>query len=74
METIYGKSELTMPFEIKSDPRRKLGWETEMERLHWIYTDVLRLRKEMRDHEFYSGLRCLIILGVVCAAWYFRAI
>lgn len=49
-------------------------WETEMDRLERIHRDIFRLRQELREHELYSCLRCLIIVGVICAAWYFRAI
>lgn len=49
-------------------------WETEMDRLERMHRDVFRLRQEMREHELYASLRFLIIVGVVCAAWYFRAV
>lgn len=49
-------------------------WETEMDKLERIHKDIFRLRQELRDHEFYSSLRCLVIMGVLFAAWYFRAI
>lgn len=49
------------------------GWETEMDRLERMHKDIFRLRREMREHELFASLRCLIIVGVVCAAWYFRA-
>lgn len=49
-------------------------WETEMDRLERIHRDIFRLRQEMREHELYETLRCLAIVGLVCAAWYFRAI
>lgn len=48
-------------------------WETEMDRLERMHKDIFRLRWEMRKHELFASLRCLIIVGVVCAAWYFRA-
>lgn len=50
------------------------NWETEMDKLERMNKDIFRMRQELRDHEFYSGLRCLIIVCAVCAAWYFRAI
>lgn len=49
-------------------------WETEMDRLERMHRDVFRLRQEMREHELYASLRCLITVGVVLAAWYFRAV
>lgn len=49
-------------------------WETEMDRLERIHRDIFRLRKEMRIHELYASLRCLIIVGVVLSAWFFRAV
>lgn len=49
-------------------------WETEMDKLERMNKDIFRLRQELRDHEFYSGLRCLAIIGVLFAVWYFRAI
>lgn len=49
-------------------------WETEMDRLGRIHEDIFRLRQEMRKHELFTSLRFLIIVGVVCAAWYFRAV
>ncbi len=49
-------------------------WETEMDRLERMHRDIFRLRQEMRRHELYAAMRCLILVGVVCAAWYFRAV
>lgn len=65
MITIHEEPEL---IEIKTDPRRR---QDKLDRMH---KDIFRLRQELRDHEFYSCLRCLITVGVICAAWYFRAI
>lgn len=50
------------------------GWETEMDKLDRMHKDIFRLRQELREHEFYSSLRGLITVGVICAAWYFRAL
>lgn len=50
------------------------NWETEMDRLERMNRDIFRLRQEMREHEFFASLRFLVIVGVICAAWYFRAI
>lgn len=49
-------------------------WETEMDKLEHVHKDIHRLRGELESHDFIDGLRCLIIVGVVCAAWYFRAV
>lgn len=50
------------------------NWETEMDKLERMNKDIFRLRQELREHEFFASLRCLIIVCVVCAAWYFKAI
>lgn len=65
MITIHEEPEL---IEIKTDPRRR---QDKLDRMH---KDIFRLRQEMREHELYETLRCLAIVGLVCAAWYFRAI
>lgn len=77
---------IKLPFEIQSNARRRHEperlstpsnletFETEMDRLEWIGRDVRWIRREMREHELFSNLRFLIVVGIVLAAWYFRAI
>lgn len=50
------------------------NWETEMDKLERIHKDIFQLRQEVRKHDFLVSLRCLVIIGVLFAAWYFRAI
>lgn len=65
MITIHEEPEL---IEIKTDPERR---QDKLDRMH---KDIFRLRQEMREHEFFASLRFLVIVGVICAAWYFRAL
>lgn len=53
-------------------------WETEMDRLEKIHKDIIRTRREIRQeirlHELFDTARWLILVGVVLAAWYSRAV
>lgn len=50
------------------------SFETELDILLRIDRNLYRLRREMKMHELFGSLRYLIIVGAVCAAWYFRAV